>query len=78
MGYDPADRDLDRELDFVMNVPDPEPVNPPAPWEHPGHNPVQHRDGKPPWCDGCGWSSPVPARPAVQVRRVGGGVGDLP
>lgn len=21
---------------------------------HPGHNPVQHRDGKPPWCRTCG------------------------
>ncbi len=40
------------------------------PWEHPGHKAVQHRDRKPPWCDGCGWSSPVPATPAVQVREV--------
>jgi hypothetical protein len=42
-----------------------------APWEHVGHHPVQHRDGRAPWCHGCGWSSPVPAQPAVQVRVVG-------
>lgn len=37
------------------------------PWQHPGHRPVQHRDGKPPWCGTCGWTSPVPARPAIRV-----------
>lgn len=40
----------------------------PQPWEHEGHKPVQHRDRKPPWCDVCGWSSPIPAQPAVHVR----------
>jgi predicted transcriptional regulator len=28
------------------------------------HKPVQHRDGKPPWCPTCGYTSYVPARPA--------------
>jgi hypothetical protein len=37
-------------------------------WEHQGHRPVQHRDRKPPWCNACGWTSPVPAVPAVQIR----------
>lgn len=38
-----------------------------APWQHPGHKPVQHRDRKPPWCNECGWSSPAPAVAAVQL-----------
>jgi hypothetical protein len=42
----------------------------PQPWEHDGHNPRQHRDGKPPWCNECGWTSPVPAIPAVQIKEV--------
>ena len=25
------------------------------------HTEVQHRDGKPPWCDYCGWNHGVPA-----------------
>jgi len=25
-----------------------------APDPHPGHRPVQHRDGRPPWCRECG------------------------
>lgn len=37
------------------------------PWEHDGHNPVQHRDGKPPWCRVCGWTSP---RPAVAAKCI--------
>lgn len=37
-----------------------------SPWQHDGHRPVQHRDGKPPWCDACGFDSPTPARPAVR------------
>jgi hypothetical protein len=37
------------------------------PWQHPGHNPVQHRDRKPPWCETCGWTSPTPAVPAVRA-----------
>ncbi|QIK83091.1 hypothetical protein [Sanguibacter sp. HDW7] len=44
-----------------------EPTPPTEPWEHDGHNPVQHRDGRPPWCAVCGWTSPVIGRPAVQV-----------
>lgn len=43
----------------------------PVPWEHPGHRPVQHRDGQPPWCDECGWSSPIPAKPAMQIKEIG-------
>lgn len=38
------------------------------PWEHPGHSPVQNRDGKPPWCRECGWSSP---RPATVAQKLG-------
>src|SRR5699024_2573364 len=38
------------------------------PWEHEGHKPVQHRDGKPPWCRECGYTSPAPAIPARQIR----------
>lgn len=41
---------------------------PVEPWEHVGHNPVQHRDGKPPWCNACGWTSPVPAVMAKAVK----------
>lgn len=26
----------------------------PAPVDCPNHDPVQHRDGKPRWCNGCG------------------------
>lgn len=37
------------------------------PWQHDGHRLVQHRDGKPPWCNACGWSSPLPAIPARKV-----------
>lgn len=36
----------------------------PPPCEN--HKPVQHRDRKPPWCNECGWSSPIPAVPAVK------------
>ena len=39
-----------------------------APWEHEGHNPVQRRDGKPPWCEVCGWTSPTPETAAQQIR----------
>lgn len=35
------------------------------PWRHDGHKPVQHRDGKAPWCDECGWSSPAGPFPAA-------------
>jgi hypothetical protein len=35
------------------------------PWDHEGHHPVQHRDGKPPWCNACGWPSPDPLVVAV-------------
>jgi hypothetical protein len=28
-----------------------------------GHNEVQHRDGKPPWCDYCGWNRGVQIEP---------------
>uniref|UniRef100_UPI0004937A21 hypothetical protein n=1 Tax=Cellulomonas sp. HZM TaxID=1454010 RepID=UPI0004937A21 len=38
------------------------------PWDHDGHRPVQHRDGKPPWCNDCGWSTPLPAVPATQLK----------
>lgn len=38
------------------------------PWQHAGHAPVQHRDGMPPWCRECGWTSPTPAVPARQIR----------
>ena len=40
---------------------------PPRPWEHEGHAPVQHRDGRAPWCETCGWTSPALGRPAVQI-----------
>lgn len=40
---------------------------PPKPWEHADHRPVQHRDGRAPWCEACGWTSPAPARPAVLI-----------
>lgn len=39
----------------------------PRPWEHEGHAPVQHRDGRAPWCETCGWTSPTFGRPAVQI-----------
>lgn len=45
------------------------PVGPKA-WEHEGHLPTQHRDGKPPWCNACGWSSPIPAASAVQYKEI--------
>ena len=32
------------------------------------HKEVQHRDGKPPWCNNCGWRHAKPATPAVQVK----------
>lgn len=41
-----------------------------GPWEHEGHKPVQHRDRKPPWCETCGWTSPAPAIPAIQIKEV--------
>lgn len=31
-----------------------------------GHKEVQHRDGKPPWCDACGWNRGHPAVPPVR------------
>lgn len=42
------------------------------PWKHSGHLEVQHRDRKPPWCNGCGWAAPVPKQPA---RKLGEGRG---
>lgn len=39
----------------------------PEPWEHEGHRPVPHRDGRAPWCEACGWTSPALGRPAVQI-----------
>lgn len=30
----------------------------------PDHVEVQHRDGKPPWCNRCGWQHRVSGRPA--------------
>ena len=38
------------------------------PWMHEGHNPVQHRDRRPPWCNTCGWSSPSPAMPPFKGK----------
>jgi hypothetical protein len=31
------------------------------------HREIQHRDGKPPWCDACGWRHEMPARPAMKL-----------
>jgi hypothetical protein len=59
---------------MILFVPGDQGVEETAPWEHPGHSPVQHRDGRVPWCGLCGWSSPVPAVPArkiVDVDRAG-------
>lgn len=33
------------------------------------HHEVQHRDGKPPWCEACGWNRGRPAVPPVQVKE---------
>ena len=34
------------------------------------HAPVQHRDGKPPWCKACGWTSALPATSARKIKEV--------
>lgn len=36
------------------------------PWEHKGHKPVQHRDGKPRWCNDCGWGMSASGGSAVE------------
>lgn len=41
------------------------------PWKHEGHNPVQHRDGNPPWCRECRWTSPQPAIRARNIKDTG-------
>lgn len=35
------------------------------------HREVQHRDGKPPWCDTCGWNHGRPAIPAARIAHGG-------
>lgn len=32
------------------------------------HIETQHRDGKPPWCNACGWNR---GRPAIPARQIG-------
>lgn len=34
-----------------------------------GHNELQKRDGKPPWCSRCGWNRGQPARPAKKYGQ---------
>jgi hypothetical protein len=34
------------------------------------HSESQHRDGKPPWCNACGWGWGRPATPPFQARLV--------
>lgn len=58
---------LDRQADAVLALLRGEPTAP-EPWQHEGHKPTQHRDGKPPWCNTCGWSSPIRAVPAALLR----------
>lgn len=53
-------------------------VDEPPPCEN--HKEIQHRDGKPPWCNACGWSH---GRPAIEARQLGsprlkGTIGDAP
>ncbi|WP_291053703.1 hypothetical protein [Herbiconiux sp.] len=44
------------------------------------HRPVQHRDGKPPWCNACGLTAshavPVSRFPSPPTRGPSGGAGD--
>lgn len=41
----------------------PHPDNPLA---CPDHFEVKHRDGKPAWCNKCGWNRGYPAQPAIK------------
>lgn len=36
----------------------------------PDHLEVQHRDGKPPWCETCGWNRGRPATPPTRISDV--------
>ncbi len=49
----------------VLAVPE---IDGDEPWLHEGHQAVQHRDGRRPWCNTCGYSDPYPAIPARQEK----------